>query len=373
MSSNNPPLAIPERYEDVTAEWLTQALRAGGVLNGQTVTSFKVDPIDAARSRLSNLARIRVEYDEYVEGAPSTLFAKFVSRIPANRERAYHRDLFKTEIALYQNLGDAAPLNMPRMYFGGAREESDIAVLLLEEIQGLSKAGLGMVEEWSVTRGEATLAVREVAKMHAKWWQDPTLAEQNWLLPFKSERLINSYDAYEVAWSKMRDVLVPVLGPEQIRICDGLNEYLPTVLSELDKMPVTLLHGDFHAGNLMWDRIGTPETVWAVDWQVSGRGPIVLDVSMLLGMGVPTNELQSVREVYLPEYHAALLNAGIDQYEYGQFLNDYRYGLLNELQHIVGALAVLDMVRDDSLELVRLIIGRLADAAVDAGCGELIS
>ena len=27
------PMDIPERYEDVTAEWLTQALRTGGVLD----------------------------------------------------------------------------------------------------------------------------------------------------------------------------------------------------------------------------------------------------------------------------------------------------------------------------------------------------
>ena len=34
------PLGIPERYEDVTAEWLTQALRAGGVLGNQVTFSI---------------------------------------------------------------------------------------------------------------------------------------------------------------------------------------------------------------------------------------------------------------------------------------------------------------------------------------------
>ena len=43
------PLDIPERYEDVTAEWLTQALRAGGVLGEQSVTGFEVKPLSAAR------------------------------------------------------------------------------------------------------------------------------------------------------------------------------------------------------------------------------------------------------------------------------------------------------------------------------------
>jgi|AP95_1055475.scaffolds.fasta_scaffold63194_2 hypothetical protein len=33
--NSDTPLDIPERYEDVTAEWLTKTLRAGGVLDQQ--------------------------------------------------------------------------------------------------------------------------------------------------------------------------------------------------------------------------------------------------------------------------------------------------------------------------------------------------
>ena len=82
------PLDIPERYEDVTAEWLTQALRAGGVLGEQTVNGFSIEPLSAARSRNSSLARISVSYDGQSPDLPNALFAKFVSRIPANRARA---------------------------------------------------------------------------------------------------------------------------------------------------------------------------------------------------------------------------------------------------------------------------------------------
>ena len=99
------PLGIPERYEDVTAEWLTQALRAGGVLGKQTVIGFTLEPISAARSRLSSLAIISVSYDEPSSDLPDTLFAKFVSRIPANRARAADRNVFQSEIDLYKNLG----------------------------------------------------------------------------------------------------------------------------------------------------------------------------------------------------------------------------------------------------------------------------
>ena len=137
MSPPEPILDIPERYEDVTAEWLTQALRSGGVLGDQAVSGFRIEPLGADRSRTSSLARITLEYDGHPEGLPDSLFAKFVSRIPGNRKLVAEFGIFRTEIELYENLGDAIPLNMPRLYFGLAPDGSDVAVLLLEEIKAL--------------------------------------------------------------------------------------------------------------------------------------------------------------------------------------------------------------------------------------------
>ena len=60
-------------------------------------------------------------------------------------------------------------------------------------------------------------------------------------------------------------------------------------------------------------------------------------------------------------------------YAYSRFLDDYKYGLLNALQHLIGVLAVVDLARDDSLELFRLVVGNVAAAAEDAGCEQLLS
>ncbi|MDA1228050.1 MAG: aminoglycoside phosphotransferase family protein [Chloroflexi bacterium] len=366
-------LDIPERYEDVTAEWLTQALRAGGVIGDQSVSSFHVEPIDASRSRASSLARIAVEYDGHSEGLPHSMFAKFVSRLPANRERADQRNVFRTEIALYQSLGRSMPMNMPRMYFGLAKEGTDVAVLLLEEIEGISKAGLPLAQEWSLTTSEAVLALKEVSKMHARWWKDPKLGEHAWLLPVDCERQRNSFRSYQGAWAKLRPVLEPALSSAEVELCDALSEYLPTLLSDLARMPVTLCHGDYHVGNLLWDQLGHPGAVWAVDWQVAVAGPVVLDVTWLLGIGVPRSDLHLVRQVYLPEYHRALIGGGVTDNDYEDFKSDYRLGLLNVLHHTVVVLAVVDLAREDSLEVVRLLVGNIAAVAVDAGCGELIA
>ena len=79
-----------------------------------------------------------------------------------------------------------------------------------------------------------------------------------------------------------------------------------------------------------------------------------------------------VRSVYLPGYHRTLVDGGVSDYEYERFFSDYRFGVIDTLQHVVGVVAVVDFAREDALDLVRLIVGRVAASAVDAGCGELV-
>ena len=365
-------LDIPERYEDVTAEWLTQALRAGGVLGDQEINSFRVEPIGADQSRTSSLARIAVKYDLRAEGLPDSIFAKFVSRIPGNRRLANQFDFFRAEIAVYQNLGDAIPMNLPRMYFGAAKEGSDVAVLLLEEIEAISKAGL-FLDKRMLTESEAKLALSELSKLHAKWWEDPVLDGFTWLADVDSDSRMFLYDSYDEAWRKIKDVLEPALSITEVRICGGFSSYLPTLISDLKRMPMTLCHGDFHQGNLLWDKLGEPRTVWALDWQLPHTGPAVIDVAWFLGIGVAKADVHLVQQKYLPDYHAALLGQGAANYEYDRFLSDYKYGVLDGLIRFIAILAKLDFAREDSVEFARVVVGNLAAAAVDAGCAELIS
>jgi hypothetical protein len=297
------------------------------------------------------------------------MFVKFVSRIPGNRAFFASRGLFRREIELYKNFGDTIPMNLPKLYFGLAADDSDLAVIILEEIEAISIP----LEEKPLTTGEAKLALSEISKMHAKWWNDRTLDEYEWLQRFDNDNRMSLYQSYDEAWAKMREVVEPALTSTEIRLCSRLSSYHSTLISELKNMPATLRHGDFHLGNLLWDETGEPETVWVIDWQGTGVGPAILDVSWFLGLGVTKTDLHGVREDYLPEYHNTLVRGGVTGYEYNQLLSDYKRGLLDGLTRMVALLANLDFAVEDSVEFVRLIVGRLAAAAVDADCADLIS
>ncbi len=92
-----------------------------------------------------------------------------------------------------------------------------------------------------------------------------------------------------------------------------------------------------------------------------------------MGIGVTRVDLDFVRNEILPEYHNTLIDGGVDDYEYERFLSDYRYGLLNTLEYVIGVLSVVDLAREDSLEFARNVVSNIAVGAVDAGCGELFS
>ncbi|MCI0856621.1 MAG: hypothetical protein J4N98_08010, partial [Chloroflexi bacterium] len=81
-------LKIPASNE-VTAEWLTSALRSGGVIKDASVTSLEFEgDIAAGVGFMGQLARIKPTYDQAEEGAPALIIAKFPAAAPDNREIA---------------------------------------------------------------------------------------------------------------------------------------------------------------------------------------------------------------------------------------------------------------------------------------------
>ncbi|MCH7740644.1 MAG: phosphotransferase [Chloroflexi bacterium] len=365
-------MEIPEKYEDVTAAWLTAALREGGVISDATVTGFTVDPLGADRSRTSSLARIELTYAGPSDGLPRSLFAKFVSRIPGNRALVAEMDLFRNEIELYRNLGDEIPLDMPRLYYGASSNDTDLAVLLLEEIDAMAKPADVPIEQNGLTEGEGTLALTRVAQMHTEWWENTRLRELSWLQPIDSSRRNRLYDAYPDSWEKLKPVVEKTFTPAGLDICDRLEGLLPTVRRELGGMPETLCHGDYHGGNMLWDRLGTPTRVWALDWQIPTRGPAIMDVGWFLSLGLNVGDVGLLRSLFLPSYHRALESHGLESYPYEQLLSDYRFAVLDSLARAVSLFAILDFAREDATEIPRVLLGRATAAAEEMGCTELL-
>jgi pimeloyl-ACP methyl ester carboxylesterase len=82
---------------------------------------------------------------------------------------------------------------------------------------------------------------------------------------------------------------------------DGLRAALGNAIDRLERLPVTLIHGELCPLNLVVDRA----RVVAVDWEIAGLGPGVTDLVSLL-CGWPASALQGLGTGALPSLWSRL-------------------------------------------------------------------
>src|SRR6478672_3454419 len=110
-------MALPSGPEAVTADWLTQALRQGGTLGDAAVTSFQMEPIGQGVGILCRLARLTLEYDRDVPGAPRSVVAKLPTNDPQTRGMVSLFRFYERETRFYSDLRDSVGLPSPRAHF----------------------------------------------------------------------------------------------------------------------------------------------------------------------------------------------------------------------------------------------------------------
>src|SRR5262245_59856951 len=132
MATNSLP--IPGAPQELTAAWLTAALRAGGVLRAAAVADFACEPLGGGEGLIGQLARVRLRCDPPEEGAPATLIAKFPSAHAANRAIGMRMGFYEVEGRFYQEIAEDVDLRTARCYFTGVRPETEEFLLLLEDL-----------------------------------------------------------------------------------------------------------------------------------------------------------------------------------------------------------------------------------------------
>ena len=148
---------IPAGPQDLTPEWLTQALRQSSVIGDAAVSSLETETIAEGVGLIGQLARVTPRYDRPEAGAPASLIGKFPAAAPENRELAGQLRFYEREFRFYEEIAEEVELRTPRRYFGAMDADSGEYVLLLED---LAPARVGD-QLAGCSRREADLAVRE--------------------------------------------------------------------------------------------------------------------------------------------------------------------------------------------------------------------
>jgi aminoglycoside/choline kinase family phosphotransferase len=312
---------IPNGPQDLTPQWVTQALRTSGTAQKAKVISLETTELAKDSGITCQRFRLRLGYDVQETDAPRTLVAKLSASDPHARARCHSMRVYEREVRFYELLADQADLPTPRCYYA-AVDDTGASVLLLED---LTPARCGdMIAGGSLPKAER--AIRELARFQAAWWEDPRLDEMDWVVSFSGAQIEQI----------MAPLWAPLLKLVAGRLpCEELVARLRTHIAALwdqvfDRAPRTLLHGDYQPNNLFF---ATPEggvPFAVIDWQALSRGRGAYDFAFYLCRGTSAKEARRAIEMGLLEaYHTTLVENGVQGYTLERCIDDYRLSMLS--------------------------------------------
>ncbi|MEX1254670.1 MAG: phosphotransferase [Dehalococcoidia bacterium] len=362
-------VSIPSGPQQLTPEWLTQALRSGGAIKNASVTSLDTTVIGEGAGFLGQLALVRLHYNQAEEGAPQSLIAKLPAAAQENKEIAQFFRFYEREVRFYDEIAANVELRTPRLYFSHFDAGSGDFCLLIED---LAPACVG--DQLTGCSGQhVELAIRELAKFHAAWWEHPRLAELDWLPSIHDEWYVEAVQGgYLQAWGPFIDYFGDRLLPAMRDLGERYGQRIPQLMNYFGTAPCTIIHGDYRLDNLFFDAAKGGTSFAVIDWQISARARGVFDVAYFLAGTLPSDERKVGERDLVRMYHDLLEEGGVSGYSFDQCWEDYRRSLLFLLNYAVIGIGSLDLANERGVELFEMIAQRTLTAIDELNAGELL-
>ncbi|APE18299.1 phosphotransferase family protein [Mycolicibacterium pallens] len=351
--------AIPRYPSDVTGTWLAGVLSAAGA--PVEVESVEVTPVGTGQTGAT--FRVAATY----AGNPDNLPASFILKLPAGDDAVRDRVTlgYRSECAFYQSVADLVTIPIPQCYHVEIADEGASYALLLADqapaVQGDQIAGCDLPE--------ARLAVRALAGLHGPTWCDerwqtfPGLA-----MSVVGEDAIRGLgDISKMAAGITIEKLGTRLGAEDAEtLVAAMDLVTPWLLNAPPRF--ALLHGDYRLDNLLFDG----ERVSVVDWQTLGVGLAGRDLAYFTGTSLEPALRAEAEKDLVAEYHRALLDTGVNDYDDAACWYDYVLGMVQvPLISALGCAFAVETERGD--DMMAAMLRRGCAAIRDLGTLELIT
>jgi aminoglycoside phosphotransferase (APT) family kinase protein len=311
-------MVLPD-HAAITRDWLAATLRHAGALTAGAVDAIEIDAL--RRKSFSNLLRIRIAYAPDAAGErPPSLVLKLARPGPAGVTMRRRR---RKEHEFYAAIAPAmAESPAPRAYAASWDEATGRSHLLLEDC---SRSHAPTPRGLPPTSGEAEAAVDRLASVHAAWWNQLALRDG---LPPPAGIAARTRSARRL----IADFLAEMDGRVAAETRRALREVAaayPALLATPSAVPVTLLHGDSHPWNFLHP-VGAGRTI-LLDWESWSIGAGPNDLVALIAMRSLPDLRRERERALVARYHANLLAAGIEEYDWDACWDDYRRGVARRL------------------------------------------
>lgn len=268
---------IPTHPNDIEVGWLTERLRAAGVINEQAVTHFAWVPIGTGQ--VGDSARLTLEYDRPGQG-PATLAGKFPAADATSRHTAASLQLYAKEVGFYRELRQLLDVRAPAAYVAEVDETGADFILIFEDLA----PARGGNQLHSCSAADARAGMIQAAALHAPSWENPAIVDLPWLTlaPEVVDHIRNLYDGAQAIF---RERYKDMLEPEFMALCEELNEARELWYGR-EPGPRCLIHGDFRLDNMLFEIHSGAEPIAVLDWQTTAVGNGLTDIGYFLGTGI---------------------------------------------------------------------------------------
>src|SRR3990172_5096795 len=168
---------LPAGPQELTADWLTSALRETGTISNSAVTGLDHEIIGEGVGVLGQLARFNLTYDSPEAGAPKSLIGKFPAAVQDNRDLANMFRFYEREVRFYERIADEVELRTPKRYYSHFDDETNDFVLLIEDMHP-ARCGNQVT---GCARQEAASTILNMAPFHATWWNKVDTPKLDWI------------------------------------------------------------------------------------------------------------------------------------------------------------------------------------------------
>ncbi|MCP3937290.1 MAG: phosphotransferase [Actinomycetia bacterium] len=350
-----PLISTPEEIDDA---WLSKVFRASGFLDqSQSVVFHHKQSLGDAAGLLGILYRVNPEYSDGAEG-PTSAVIKFPTTDPAQRGICDVLGFYKREITFYNEHTDGLPFGTPKCYGAVQDSETTDFVLVMEDI-----AYLDQIDQVAgASLDQARSAVRQIAGLHAKWWQHADLESMKEVFrPLLNPiHLAALPDIFRAGWPACVEHNADTLTPEVKAFGDRFPDLVPFLLEELNT-PASLVHGDFRGDNLLFDDDGN---LTVLDFQITGIANGLFDVAYFLCQSIGSDTRRGHDEELVQLYVDNLAAGGVD-YPIEEAMRAYRIATAYCLIYAVTSWQAYDSFEGRQHTLMAEILSRTVQSIMD--------
>lgn len=309
---------IPRSAADITTQWLNTVLERH--LKGSRVLGSQAQPFSEP-GQTADIVDISLIYDSACCTLPTRMIAKLAASDPDTREMCRTFRHYERETAFYQGFsGEGLPF--ARCFHSQLDLESYDTVILMEHLEP------SYCPSYSISPDQVQLAVQEVAKLHAKWWNDDFVKQQTALVQLDDpDHWRNAAQGAQAAIARVEQ-LVGDACPASVEAMQIYSKRCENVMAFIATRPFTLMHSDYHAKQMFFPNENGEGKFAVIDFQFSVAGPGACDVSRLINLGMATGVRRKIEAQIISDYLSQLERLGVTDYDLDAFLIDHKLGIL---------------------------------------------